>query len=86
MSEEQLSALVAKLRENAGLQEKLKRTADLDAAAELAQEGDFMISPEELQRAQTAVTEEELEGVVGGEARGCWEVSQRHSTREGMCW
>jgi len=32
MSEEQLSALLAKLKDDAGLQEKLKGAADLDAA------------------------------------------------------
>jgi hypothetical protein len=32
MSEEQLSALLAKLKEEAGLQEKLKGAADLDPA------------------------------------------------------
>ena len=32
MSEEQLAALLAKLKDDAGLQEKLKGVADLDAA------------------------------------------------------
>jgi hypothetical protein len=36
MSEEQLIALLAKLKEDAGLQKELKSAADLDAAMEIA--------------------------------------------------
>ncbi len=36
MSEEQLTALLAKLKGDAGLQEKLKGAADLDAAVGIA--------------------------------------------------
>jgi predicted ribosomally synthesized peptide with nif11-like leader len=38
MSKEQLSALLAKLKDDAELQEKLKGAADLDAAIALAKE------------------------------------------------
>ena len=44
MSEEQLSALLAKLKDDAGLQEKLKAAADLDAAVALAKEAGFDVS------------------------------------------
>ena len=44
MSEEQLSALLAKLKEDAGLQEKLKGAGDLDAAVALAREAGFDVS------------------------------------------
>ena len=44
MSEEQLTALLAKLKEDAGLQEKLKGAADLDAAVALAKEAGFDVS------------------------------------------
>ncbi len=36
MSEKQLTDLLAKLKEDAGLQEKLRSAADLDAAMEIA--------------------------------------------------
>ncbi len=44
MSEEQLSALLAKLKDDAGLQEKLKGAADLDAAVAMAKEAGFDVS------------------------------------------
>jgi predicted ribosomally synthesized peptide with nif11-like leader len=70
MSEEQLSALLAKLKEDAGLQEKLKGAADLDAAVALAREAGFVISVDELEAAVSArvgeLSDEELESVTGG--------------------
>lgn len=47
MSEEQLSALLAKLKDDAGLQEKLKGAADLDAAVAIAQEDGFDVSKDD---------------------------------------
>ena len=44
MSEEQLAALLAKIEDDAGLQEKLKGAADLDAAVALAKEAVFDVS------------------------------------------
>jgi predicted ribosomally synthesized peptide with nif11-like leader len=44
MSEEQLSALLAKMKEDAGLQEKLKGAADLHAAVAIAKEAGFDVS------------------------------------------
>ena len=44
MSQEQLSALFAKLKDDAVLQEKLKSAADLDAFLALAQEAGFAVS------------------------------------------
>ena len=72
MSEEQLTALLAKLKDDAGLQEKLKAAADLDAAVEMAQEAGFEVSKADWlkrhQANQTLVelTDAELEGVTGG--------------------
>jgi predicted ribosomally synthesized peptide with nif11-like leader len=71
MSEEQLSALLAKLKEDAGLQEKLKGAADLDAALAMAKEAGFDVSKADWLRYQAKQTlelsEEELEGVAGGQ-------------------
>jgi predicted ribosomally synthesized peptide with nif11-like leader len=70
MSEEQLSALLAKLKEDAGLQEKLKGAADLDAAVELAKEAGFDVSKADWLKYQAKqnleLNDEELEGVTGG--------------------
>jgi predicted ribosomally synthesized peptide with nif11-like leader len=70
MSEEQLSALLAKLKEDAGLREKLKGAADLDAAVAMAQEAGFDVSKADWLKYQASktleVSDEELEGVAGG--------------------
>ena len=70
MSEEQLTALLAKLKDDAGLQEKLKAAADLDAAVEMAQEAGFDVSKADWLKHQAKQTlelsDEELEGVTGG--------------------
>ena len=73
MSEEQLSALLAKLKQDAGLQEKLKGAADLDAAVALAKEAGFDVSKADWLKYQAKQTlelsDEELEGVTGGVIR-----------------
>ena len=70
MSEEQLSALLAKLKEDAGLQEKLKGAADLDAAVAIAKETGFNVSKADWLRHQATqaleLSDEELEEVAGG--------------------
>ena len=70
MSEEQVAALLAKLKDDAGLQEKLKGAADLDAAITLAKDAGFDVSKADwlkYQEKQTLeLSDEELEGVAGG--------------------
>jgi len=70
MSEEQLAALLAKLKDDVGLQEKLKGAADLDATLAIAKEAGFDISKADWLRYQAQQTielsDEELEGVAGG--------------------
>ena len=66
MSEEQLKAFMEAVKADAGLKEKLNAAADADAVVVIAKAAGFVISAEELQRAQAVVSEEELEGVVGG--------------------
>jgi len=70
MSEEQLAALLTQLKEDAGLQEKLKGAADLDAAVALAKEAGFDISKADWLKYQANQTlelsDEELEGLSGG--------------------
>jgi len=70
MSEEQLAALLAKLKDDAGLQEKLKGAADLDAVLAIAKEAGFDVSKADWLRYQANETlelsDEELEGIAGG--------------------
>ena len=70
MSEEQLSALLAKLKDDAGLQEKLKGAADLDAVLVIAKDAGFDVSKAAWLRYQAKQTlelsDDEVEGVAGG--------------------
>ena len=70
MSEEQLAALLAKLKDDTGLQEKLKGAADLDAVLAIAKDAGFDVSKAAWLRYQANQTlelsDEELEGVAGG--------------------
>ena len=70
MSEDQLSALLTKIKEDAGLMEKLQGAEDLDAAAEIAKEAGFDVSKSDWIKHQAKqsldITDEELEGVAGG--------------------
>ena len=74
MSEEQLSALLAKLKDDAELKEKLKGAADLDAAVALAKEAGFDVSEADWLKYQAnqnlELSDEELEGVAGA-TPGC---------------
>ena len=86
MSEEQLTALLAKIKEDAGLQEKLKGAADLDAAVALAKEAGFDVSKADWLKYQAKQTvelsDEELEGVAGGTATGRLECGAHTMTRD----
>ena len=77
MPEEQLSALLAKLKEDTGLQEKLKGAADLDTAVVIAKEAGFDVSKADWlshQANQTLeLSDEELVGVSGGKGPS-WDV------------
>ncbi|QBE68872.1 hypothetical protein SynWH8101_1286 [Synechococcus sp. WH 8101] len=66
MSEEQLKAFLEAVKADAGLQEKLMEAADADAVVEIAKAVGFVISAEELKKAQAELSEGELEGVAGG--------------------
>ena len=83
MSEEQLSALLATLKEDAGLREKLQGAADLDAAVALAKEAGFDVSREDwFKRQETEgleLSDTELEGLAGGfNSKGC-PLPRRHT-------
>ena len=66
MSEEQLKAFIAKVKDDSRLQEKLKAAADTDAVVAIAKEAGFSISADDLKIQKSEISEEELEGVAGG--------------------
>ena len=68
MSEEQLQAFQEAVKADADLQEQLKAASDVDAVVAIAKAAGFVISEEELKRAQPEISEEEeeLAGVSGG--------------------
>ena len=66
MSEEQLKAFLEKVKEDTNLQEKLKAAADADAVTAIAKEAGFSISADDLTKAQSEISDAELEGVAGG--------------------
>jgi len=70
MSEEQLKAFLEAVKADAGLQEQLKAAGDADAVVAIAKAAGFVISAEELIRAQAEISEDELEDVAGGRCRG----------------
>ena len=72
MSEEQLKAFLEKVKADSSLQEKLKAASDADAVVAIAKEAGFSISSDDLKKAQSEISEEELEGVAGGDCRRGW--------------
>ena len=67
MSEEQLKGFEEAVKADAGLQEKLKAAGDADAVIAIAKAAGFAISADELKKAQSEISEEELVGVAGGD-------------------
>ena len=66
MSEEQLKAFLEKVKGDTTLQEKLKAATDAEAVIAIAKAAGFVISPDDLKKAQTEVSDEELEAAAGG--------------------
>ena len=69
MSEEQLKAFIEKVKADTSLQEKLKGAADNDAVVAIAKAAGFSLSADDINKAQSELSEEEMEGVAG--AGGC---------------
>ena len=92
MSEEQLASLLAKLKDDAGLQEKLKGAADLDAVLAIAKEAGFDVSKAAWLRYQANQTlelsDEELERVAGGiipTIIECWALASQIANGKAFC-
>ena len=71
MSEEQLKAFLEKVKADTSLQEKLKAAPDSDAVLAIAKEAGFSISSDDLIKAQSKVSDEELEAAAGGDSCYC---------------
>lgn len=69
MSEDQLKDLLAAIKSDPSLKERLQQATDLDAASVIAQEAGFRVSKEEwLQHQSTmSLSDAELESVSGGD-------------------
>ena len=67
MSEEQLKAFLEAVKTDAALQEKLKATSDSDAVVAIAKAAGFVISADDLKKAQSNFSEADLEGLAGGQ-------------------
>ena len=67
MSEEQLNAFIAKVQGDSSLQEQLKAAATPDVVVAIAKEEGFSISVDDVENARTELSDEELEGLAGGQ-------------------
>lgn len=70
MSEEQLSAIISRLKEDSGLLKRLQSSGDLGAALDLVREAGFDVSEADLLPGQEAhkaeLSDKDLERVTGG--------------------
>ena len=66
MSEEQLKAFLEKVKLDTSLQDKLKAASDADAVVEIAKASGFVISADDINKAQAEVSDAELEAAAGG--------------------
>ena len=66
MTEEQLKAFLEMVKTDSSLQEKLKAATDHDEVVAIAKEAGFRISADDLKKAQTEISEQDLEGMAGG--------------------
>ena len=66
MSEQQLKAFREAIQVDEGLKEKLRTAADIHAVVAIANAAGFLISADELERGQSEISGEDLQGVNGG--------------------
>ena len=69
MSEEQLKVFLEKVKGDTSLQEKLKGAVDNDAVVAIAKAAGFSFSADDINKAQSELSEADLEGVAG--SGGC---------------
>ena len=78
MSEDQLKAFIAKVQGDTSLQEKLKAAADANAVAAIAKAAGFSLSADDINKAQSWLSEAEVEGVAGGGGCLTWKQCATH--------
>ena len=66
MSEEQLKSFLEKVKGVTSLQEQFKAAIDADAVVEIAKASGFVISADDLKKAQSEISDAELEAAAGG--------------------
>ena len=82
MSEEQLKAFITKAKDDQSIQEKLKAANDADAVSAIAKEAGFNVSADLIAKAQSEISDEELESAAGGiTGHGCYS-----SVWPTLCW
>ena len=76
MTQEQLTAFLANAKGNISLQEQLKAAADVNAVAAITKEAGYNIHVDGPNKAQSRLSEKELEGAAGARAETCeWSAS-----------
>lgn len=79
MSTEQLASLLARLKDDTALVEKLKSASDLDAALSIAKEAGFDVSKADWETYQglnsSELSEEDLDGISGGLVSNMYKAS-----------
>ena len=79
MPQEQLKAFLEKVKADTSLQEKLKAAASPEAAIEIAKDGGFSITAEDIQSTQSEtveLSEEQLERANGGNRYLKWGTNE----------
>lgn len=71
MPEEQLKAFLEAVKADPSLREKLKASNNTDAVVVIAKESGFSVSTDDFSKTQSALTEEELENLAGGNWSTC---------------
>ena len=66
MSEEQLESFLEKVKADTSLQDQLTSAANAQAVAAIAKKAGLSISADDLKKAQSEVSDEELENAAGG--------------------
>jgi len=66
MSEEQLKSFLEKVKGDNNLQEKMKSVTDANSVVEVAKAAGFVISADDVTKAQAEVSDAELEAAAGG--------------------
>ena len=66
MTQEHLDELLSQFQLDANLQEKLKVASDAGAVVAIAKEAGFNITADDLTKAQSKLSDKELESVAGG--------------------